>query len=127
MHAAKNRALDRVRRNKLVDRKHEQIGAEIAAQPDRTVETLEERLKHIRTPLSLSVLGCVVNGPGEARETDLGFTGGGAGKEHGQVYVDGEPDHRIDNDQILDHLVELVEKKAAEIRAREEKESVAAE
>ncbi len=64
---------------------------------------------------------------GEARETDIGFTGGGAGKEHGQVYLDGEPHHRLDNDKILDHLVELVEKKAAEIRAREEKEAVAAE
>ena len=69
----------------------------------------------------------VVNGPGEARETDIGFTGGGAGKDHGQVYLDGEPHHRLDNDKILDHLVELVEKKPAEIKAREEKGSVAAE
>ena len=92
-----------------------------------TVEKLEKRLAHVTTPLSLSVIGCVVNGPGEARETDIGFTGGGAGKDHGQVYLDGEPHHRLDNDKILDHLVELVEKKAAEIRAREEKESVAAE
>ncbi len=92
-----------------------------------TVEKLEKRLAHVTTPLSLSVIGCVVNGPGEARETDIGFTGGGAGKDHGQVYLDGEPHHRLDNDKILDHLVDLVEKKAAEIRAREEKESVAAE
>lgn len=92
-----------------------------------TVETLEKRLAHITTPLSLSVIGCVVNGPGEARETDIGFTGGGAGKEHGMVYLGGEVDHRIDNDRLVDHLVELVEKKAAEIRAKEEAEAVAAE
>ena len=92
-----------------------------------TVEQLEKRLAHITTPMSLSVIGCVVNGPGEARETDIGFTGGGAGKTHGQIYLNGSPDHRIDNDQILDHLVELVEKKAAEIQAEEAKQSVAAE
>ena len=49
----------------------------------RTVQALEERLQHIRTPMSLSVLGCVVNGPGEARETDIGITGGGQGQAHG--------------------------------------------
>ena len=53
----------------------------------RTVEALEERLQHIRTPMSLSVLGCVVNGPGEARETDIGITGGGNGKH--MVYLSG--------------------------------------
>ncbi len=92
-----------------------------------TVEALEGRLAHITTPMSLSVIGCVVNGPGEARETDIAFTGGGAGKEHGMIYLNGEIDHRIDNDQIVDHLVELVEKRAAEIQAEEEKQSVAAE
>jgi (E)-4-hydroxy-3-methylbut-2-enyl-diphosphate synthase len=93
----------------------------------KTVETLEQRLAHVTTPMSLSVIGCVVNGPGEARETDIAFTGGGAGKEHGMIYLNGEIDHRLDNDQIVDHLVELVEKKAAEIQAEEEKQSVAAE
>ena len=92
-----------------------------------TVEVLEKRLAHITTPMSLSVIGCVVNGPGEARETDIGFTGGGAGKEHGMIYLDGEVDHRIDNSEIVDHLVELVEKRAAEIEAEEAKQSVAAE
>ncbi|MGE0407661.1 MAG: flavodoxin-dependent (E)-4-hydroxy-3-methylbut-2-enyl-diphosphate synthase [Amphiplicatus sp.] len=82
-----------------------------------TVETLEKRLAHITTPMSLSVIGCVVNGPGEARETDIGFTGGGAGKEHGMVYLNGEVDHRIDNDKLVDHLVELVEKRAREIES----------
>jgi (E)-4-hydroxy-3-methylbut-2-enyl-diphosphate synthase len=92
-----------------------------------TVEALEQRLAHVTTPMSLSVIGCVVNGPGEARETDIAFTGGGAGKEHGMIYLNGEIDHRIDNDKIVDHLVELVEKRAAEIQAEEDKQSVAAE
>jgi (E)-4-hydroxy-3-methylbut-2-enyl-diphosphate synthase len=59
----------------------------------RTVEKLEERLQHIRTPMSLSVLGCVVNGPGEARETDIGVTGGGNGKH--MVYLSGVTDHHV--------------------------------
>lgn len=92
-----------------------------------TVEQLEKRLSHITTPMTLSVIGCVVNGPGEARETDIGFTGGGAGKEHGMVYLGGEVDHRIDNSELVDHLVELVEKRAAEIQAEEAGQSVAAE
>ena len=83
-----------------------------------TVKTLEERLKHIATPMSLSIIGCVVNGPGEARETDMGFTGGGAGKGHGQIYLNGEPKYRIDNGDLVEHIVELCEKKAAEIEAQ---------
>src|SRR5579864_8970403 len=82
-----------------------------------TVKTLEERLKHIATPMSLSIIGCVVNGPGEARETDLGFTGGGAGKGHGQIYLNGVPSYRLENTDMLDHIVALCEKKAAEIEA----------
>jgi (E)-4-hydroxy-3-methylbut-2-enyl-diphosphate synthase len=81
----------------------------------KTVETLEQRLAHVATPLSLSIIGCVVNGPGEALMTDIGFTGGGAGS--GMVYVAGKPDHKMDNDRMVDHIVELVEKKAAEIEA----------
>ncbi|MDO9489609.1 MAG: flavodoxin-dependent (E)-4-hydroxy-3-methylbut-2-enyl-diphosphate synthase, partial [Sphingomonadaceae bacterium] len=81
----------------------------------KTVEALEKRLAHIRTPLSLSVLGCVVNGPGEARETDIGITGGGAGKH--MVYLSGVTDHHIDDDSMVDHIVRLVEAKAAEIDA----------
>ncbi|HXI85850.1 MAG TPA: flavodoxin-dependent (E)-4-hydroxy-3-methylbut-2-enyl-diphosphate synthase [Parvularculaceae bacterium] len=92
-----------------------------------TVEQLEKRLAHITTPMTLSVIGCVVNGPGEARETDIGFTGGGAGKEHGQVYLDGSPDHRLDNSKLVDNLVELVEKRAAEIQEKERAAAVAAE
>ncbi|MBQ1544005.1 MAG: flavodoxin-dependent (E)-4-hydroxy-3-methylbut-2-enyl-diphosphate synthase [Caulobacteraceae bacterium] len=81
----------------------------------KTVETLEARLAHVSTPLSLSIIGCVVNGPGEALMTDLGFTGGGKGA--GMVYVAGKPDHKMDNDAMVDHIVELVERKAAQIEA----------
>jgi len=83
----------------------------------KTVETLERRLEHIKAPMSLSIIGCVVNGPGEALMTDVGFTGGGAG--HGMVYWAGKQDHRIDNDKMVDHIVELVEKKAEELKAIE--------
>jgi (E)-4-hydroxy-3-methylbut-2-enyl-diphosphate synthase len=83
----------------------------------RTVQKLEDRLQHIKTPLSLSVLGCVVNGPGEARETDIGITGGGAGKH--MVYLSGVTDHHVADADMLDHIVALVERKAAEIEAAE--------
>ncbi len=91
----------------------------------RTVQALEERLSHIKTPLSLSVLGCVVNGPGEARETDIGITGGGAGKH--MVYLSGVTDHHVSDAQMLDHIVVLVEAKAAEIVAAGELPAEAAE
>ena len=81
----------------------------------RTVEALEERLQHIKTPMSLSVLGCVVNGPGEARETDIGITGGGNGKH--MVYLSGVTDHHVQDADMIDHIVRLVEAKAAEIEA----------
>jgi (E)-4-hydroxy-3-methylbut-2-enyl-diphosphate synthase len=83
----------------------------------KTVETLEERLAHIRTPLSLSIIGCVVNGPGEALMTDVGFTGGGAGA--GMVYLAGKASHKMSNEAMVEHIVEEVEKKAAEIEAAE--------
>jgi (E)-4-hydroxy-3-methylbut-2-enyl-diphosphate synthase len=81
----------------------------------KTVEALESRLSHIKTPLSLSVLGCVVNGPGEARETDIGLTGGGNGKH--MVYLSGVTDHTVQSEDMLEHIVKLVEAKAAEIEA----------
>src|SRR5436305_6566894 len=83
-----------------------------------TVRMLEDRLKHITTPMTLSIIGCVVNGPGEARETDLGFTGGGAGAGNGMIYLDGKPAYKLDNGKLIDHVVELCEKRAAEIEAR---------
>ena len=91
----------------------------------RTVQTLEERLSHIRTPMSLSVLGCVVNGPGEARETDIGITGGGAGKH--MVYLAGVTDHHVQDADMIEHIVKLVEAKAAEIEAGETDAMQAAE
>jgi len=90
-----------------------------------TVQVLEERLAHISTPMTLSVIGCVVNGPGEAMQTDIGFTGGGAGS--GMVYLSGVTDHKIKNDQIVDHLVHLVEEKAKEIEAERAEAEAAAE
>src|SRR5271154_5393904 len=81
----------------------------------KTVEILEKRLAHIPTNVSLSIIGCVVNGPGEARETDIGLTGGGGGSH--MMYVGGAPDHKIGEAAMIDHIVELVEKRAAEIEA----------
>jgi (E)-4-hydroxy-3-methylbut-2-enyl-diphosphate synthase len=81
----------------------------------KTVEALEERLAHITTPITLSVIGCVVNGPGEARETDVGFTGGGNWTH--QVYVAGVPDHRLKDADIVEHLAQLVEEKVKAIEA----------
>ena len=81
----------------------------------KTVEALETRLEHIKTPMSLSIIGCVVNGPGEALMTDVGFTGGGAGS--GMVYLAGKQSHKLDNAEMIDHIVEQVEKKAAELEA----------
>ena len=80
----------------------------------KIVQTLEERLAHVSEPITLSIIGCVVNGPGEARETDLGFTGGGAGS--GMVYVSGRPDHKMSNEEMVDHLVGLVENQAQMMR-----------
>ena len=88
----------------------------------RTVEILEDRLAHIKTPMSLSVIGCVVNGPGEALMTDVGFTGGGAGA--GMVYLAGRQSHKLSNAAMIDHIVEQVERRAAEIEAGPEAEDL---
>ncbi len=91
----------------------------------KTVEILEEKLEHIKTPMSLSIIGCVVNGPGEALMTDVGFTGGGAGS--GMVYLAGLQHHKLENDKLVDHIVELVEQKAEEIEAARKAAPEAAE
>lgn len=87
----------------------------------KTVQVLEERLKHIATPMSLSIIGCVVNGPGEATQTDIGFTGGGSlGKgtgSHGMIYLGGKQSYKLPNENLIDHIVALCEQKAAEIEA----------
>ena len=81
----------------------------------QTVATLEDRLAHIKTPLTLSIIGCVVNGPGEALMTDLGVTGGGAGRH--MVYHAGRTDHTVEGAGMVEHIIELVERKAAELQA----------
>ena len=91
----------------------------------KTVEALEKRLEHVKTPMSLSIIGCVVNGPGEALMTDVGFTGGGAGA--GMVYLAGKQDHKMDNARMIDHIVELVEKRAVELDAERDAAAKAAE
>jgi len=78
------------------------------------VAELERRLDHIVEPVTLSVLGCVVNGPGEARSSDIGLTGGG--KNTHKVFLNGVPDHSVGTDRIVDHLVDLVEKRAAAMK-----------
>src|SRR6202453_4103958 len=88
-----------------------------------TVKVLEDALKHIATPMTLSIIGCVVNGPGEARETDLGFTGGGSGSGAGMIYLNGNPAYKLENGKLIDHVVELCEKKAAEIEAARNREA----
>lgn len=85
----------------------------------KTVAQLEDRLEHIKTPMSLSIIGCVVNGPGEALMTDVGFTGGGKGS--GMVYLAGAADHKLENDQMIEHIVSLVEDRAREIEQGNEK------
>ena len=90
-----------------------------------TVQTLEERLAHIQTPVTLSIIGCVVNGPGEALMTDLGVTGGGAGKH--MVYAAGRTDHTMGADGMVEHIVELVERKVAALQAEQAAAKIAAE
>lgn len=84
----------------------------------KTVEKLEKRLEHIKTPMSLSIIGCVVNGPGEALMTDVGFTGGGNGA--GMVYLAGKQSHKLSNDQMVDHIVEQVEAQAEKLESQTE-------
>ena len=86
-----------------------------------TVQTLEERLAHISEPISLSIIGCVVNGPGEAAMTDLGFTGGGA--DAGMMYAAGKADRKVGNKDMVEEIVAAVEAKAEAMRA----EKIAAE
>ena len=81
----------------------------------KTVRTLEERLAHIAQPITLSIIGCVVNGPGEAMFTDIGFTGGSAG--YGMMYHAGKKTGKTDNDVMVDDIVAAVEAKAEVLKA----------
>ena len=79
----------------------------------QTVKKLEDRLTHIKTPISLSIIGCVVNGPGEAAQTDIGVTGGGKGNN--MLYLNGVESEKILSDEMISKVVQLVEEKAEEI------------
>jgi (E)-4-hydroxy-3-methylbut-2-enyl-diphosphate synthase len=80
----------------------------------KTVETLEAKLAHIHKPISLSIIGCVVNGPGEALYTDVGFTGGGKGS--GMIYVNGKTIAKSENSEMIDKIVAMIEEKAAKMQ-----------
>ena len=75
----------------------------------KSVAEIEERLSHINKPITVSIIGCVVNGPGEAKETDIGLTGGGRGTH--QIYLSGMADHRLKDNNIVEHVVNLVEER----------------
>ena len=79
-----------------------------------TVKILEEKLSHINQPITLSIIGCVVNGPGEAAYTDIGITGGG--RDSNMLYLNGVQTEKLNNKEIISKVVELVEKKAEEIQ-----------
>ncbi|MFL2886483.1 MAG: flavodoxin-dependent (E)-4-hydroxy-3-methylbut-2-enyl-diphosphate synthase [Candidatus Pelagibacter sp.] len=81
-----------------------------------TVKILEERLSHIKTPITLSIIGCVVNGPGEAAQTDIGITGGGKGSN--MLYLKGIETEKIKSENIISKVVSLVEKKAKELQKK---------
>jgi (E)-4-hydroxy-3-methylbut-2-enyl-diphosphate synthase len=78
-----------------------------------TVKILEKKLSHIKTPITLSIIGCVVNGPGEAAMTDIGITGGGKGNN--MLYLEGVQSEKVLTDDIIDKVVAEVEKKASEL------------
>ncbi len=77
-----------------------------------TMNELESRLEDIRTPMDVAVIGCIVNGPGEAREADVGLTGA---TPSNLIYVDGEPDHKVSNQDFVDHLEQVIRERAARL------------
>ena len=79
-----------------------------------TVKKLEKRLSHIKKPITLSIIGCVVNGPGEAAQTEIGLTGGG--QDNNLLYISGIPHTKVASSEIIDKVVNLVEKKVKEIK-----------
>ena len=79
-----------------------------------TVKILEKKLSHIKKPINLSIIGCVVNGPGEAAQTEIGLTGGG--QDSNLLYLSGVPHTKVASSEIIDKVVKLVEKKANEIK-----------
>tara|TARA_B100000700_G_scaffold327960_1_gene444177 strand:- start:359 stop:1468 length:1110 start_codon:yes stop_codon:yes gene_type:complete len=85
-----------------------------------TVKLLEEKLSHIKEPITLSVIGCVVNGPGEAAQTQIGLTGGG--KDEHMMYISGLPHHKVATNKMVDEVVSLVEKKSEELKNNRKKQ-----
>ena len=82
---------------------------------------LENRLEDVRTPMDVAVIGCIVNGPGEAREADVGLTGA---TPSNLIYIDGEPDHKVSNQDFVDHLESVIRDRAEAIEvARSEREA----
>ena len=84
-----------------------------AFQVIETVKILEEKLSHIKTPITLSIIGCVVNGPGEAAMTDIGITGGGKGNN--MLYLSGVQNEKVLTKDIIEKVIAEVEKKASEL------------
>ena len=80
-----------------------------------TMNTLEQRLEDIRTPMDVAVIGCIVNGPGEAKEADIGLTGASPSN---LIYIDGEPDHKVSNEAFIDHLEQVIREKARQLEAQ---------
>jgi len=85
----------------------------------KTVKILEEKLSHIKEPITLSIIGCVVNGPGEAAQTEIGLTGGG--KDEHMMYISGLPHHKVATKNMIDEVVSLVEKKSKELKHNQTK------
>jgi (E)-4-hydroxy-3-methylbut-2-enyl-diphosphate synthase len=89
-----------------------------------TMNTLEQRLEDIRTPMDVAVIGCIVNGPGEAREADVGLTGA---TPSNLIYIDGEPNHKISNEDFIDHLEQVIRERATDLertRAAQEEQLI---
>jgi len=80
-----------------------------------TVKILEKKLSHIKEPITLSIIGCVVNGPGEASQTQIGLTGGG--KNNHMMYLSGIPHHKVASNKIIEEVVTLVENKSRELKS----------
>ena len=104
-------ALDKAELARRAERRQRFLAEQAAALAEQVTAGLEG----LDVPLRVAVMGCVVNGPGEARETDIGITGGGAGKH--MVYLSGVTDHHVQDEDMVAHIVRLVEAKAAEIDA----------
>ncbi len=81
-----------------------------------TMNTLEQRLEDIRTPMDVAIIGCIVNGPGEAREADVGLTGASPSN---LIYINGEPDHKVSNEEFVDHLEQVIRRRATELEQKQ--------